>query len=72
MKTDVLEPTAAGVIGDLWGLVPVLAAAYGVVLSAVALATGWQLFLDRRPHRYRRRAVVPAVGGIERDRVGAR
>lgn len=72
MKTDVFEPTAAGVIVDLWGLAPVLAATYAVVLGAVALATGWQLFIARKPHRHRHRAVVPRVGSIERDRVGAR
>ena len=33
-----------GVTADLVGLVPVLAAAFAVVLGAVALVTGWQLW----------------------------
>ncbi len=57
---------------DLWGLIPVLAAAYGVVLGVVVLATGWRLFIGRQPRRKRRGAVVPPVGAIGRGNEGAR
>lgn len=57
---------------DLVGLITLLAAAYGVVLGAVALVTGWQLFSDRKPSRRWRSAVVPPVGAIERANEGAR
>ncbi len=57
---------------DLVGLIPLLAAAYGVVLGAVALITGWQLFSDRKPRRKWRDAGVPPVGAIERTDKGAR
>lgn len=49
-------------VADLLSLVPVLAAAYGVVMGAVALITGWGVLRDRPAARYRRRAVVPPVG----------
>ena len=63
----------AGVtVADVLGLIPVLAAAYGVVLGAVALLTVWQLFSDRQPRSYRRGAAVPPVGVIERAGEGAR
>lgn len=50
-------------VTDLLGLVPVLAAAFGVVLGAVALVTGWRMFSDRSLGR-RRGVVVPLVGVI--------
>lgn len=55
-------------VADLVGLVPVLAAAFGVVLGVVVLVTGWQLFSNRRS----RGVVVPRVGVIEWDDEGAR
>lgn len=55
-------------IADLVGLIPVLASAFGAVLGAVVLGTGWQLFSDRR----RRGVVAFRVGVIERDDEGAR
>ncbi|MGH4012411.1 MAG: hypothetical protein ACRDSL_00420 [Pseudonocardiaceae bacterium] len=68
MKTDVIEPTVAGVTGaDLWSLIPVLAAAYAVVLGAVGMVTGWQLFRDRMPSRYRRGVQVPPQGATEQS-----
>ncbi|MGH3905608.1 MAG: hypothetical protein ACRDTE_15700 [Pseudonocardiaceae bacterium] len=56
---------------DLWGLIPVLAAAYEVVLGVVVLATGSRLFLDRKRRGHRRRG-VPPVGVIGRGNEGAR
>lgn len=45
----------AGVnVAGLVGLIPALIAAYGIVLGAVALVTGWERFRDRTPFRYRR------------------
>lgn len=38
---------------DLVGLIPILAAAYGVLMGAVALGIGWQLFSGRTPPRAR-------------------
>ncbi|MGH3905093.1 MAG: hypothetical protein ACRDTE_13005 [Pseudonocardiaceae bacterium] len=57
---------------DLVGLIPVLAAVYGVVIGVVALVTGWQVLRGRQPRRKRRGAVVPPVGVIGRDNEGAR
>ncbi|MGH4013892.1 MAG: hypothetical protein ACRDSL_08170 [Pseudonocardiaceae bacterium] len=60
---------------DLLGLIPALAVAYGVILGAAALGTGWQLFRERRPVRFRRGAVVPPVGAagvIDRSDEGTR
>lgn len=63
----------AGVtVADVLGLIPVLAAAYGVVLGAVALLTAWQLCSDRQPRSERRFAVVPPEGVIEQAGEGAR
>lgn len=49
---------------DLVSLIPLLVAAYGVVLGGVALSLGWQLLSDRVPGRFRRGARVPREGGI--------
>lgn len=43
-------------LADLVGLIPILAAAYGIVLGGVALVTGWQLFTSTTPNRRRRGA----------------
>ncbi|MGH3797788.1 MAG: hypothetical protein ACRDSP_23195 [Pseudonocardiaceae bacterium] len=58
-------------VTDLLSLVPVLAAAYGVVMGAVVLVTGWRLFTGRELRRYRRHAAVrpvdatgPGLGGV--------
>lgn len=63
-------------VTDLVDLIPVLAAAYGVVLGVVVLSTGWRLCRRGKPHRYRRGAVVPPVGvtgpGVERNGGSAR
>jgi hypothetical protein len=59
-------------VAELLSLIPVLAVAYGVIMGAVTLVTGWRLFSGRRPRRYRRGAVVPPVGGTEQDTEGAR
>lgn len=59
-------------VADLVGVVPVLAAAFCVVLGAVVLVTGWELFSQRVPRRRRRGGVVPLVGAIVRDGEGAR
>jgi hypothetical protein len=55
----------------LLALIPLLAAAYGVVLGAAAVVTGWPL-LTGRAARWdrRRRAVVPPEGTAE-DGAGA-
>lgn len=63
---------AGVIVADLLSLIPVLAGAYGVVLGAVALVTGWQLFNDRQLRSRRRGAVVPPAGVIERADEGAR
>ncbi|MGH3440251.1 MAG: hypothetical protein ACRDRN_27895 [Sciscionella sp.] len=65
-------PLVDVIITNLVSLVPVLAAAYGVVLGVVALVTGWRLFCGRKPRRYRRRAVVPPVGATGRGVGGVR
>ena len=39
---------------SLLSLISVLAAAYGVILGAVAVVTGWQLFHEGPVPRYRR------------------
>lgn len=63
----------AGVaVADLVELVPVLVAAFCVVLGAIALVTGRQSFSARTPCRRWRDVVVPPVGAIERDGEGAR
>ncbi|MCA1671645.1 MAG: hypothetical protein LC799_05400 [Actinobacteria bacterium] len=54
-------------MADFFALVPVLAVAFGVVQGTVLLVTGWQLFSDRIPPRWRRGVVVPQVGVIVRD-----
>lgn len=55
-----IELIVAGVtIAGLVGLIPALIAAYGIVLGAVALVTGWEWFRDRTPFRYRRGGQVP-------------
>ncbi len=59
-------------ISDLVGLVLVLVVAFGVVLGALALVMGWELFSDRIPRKRRRGVVVPRVGVIVRDDEGAR
>ncbi len=59
-------------VADLVGLVPVLVAAFGVVMGVVVLVTGWQWFSDRRPARRRRGVVVPLVGVIVRGGGGVR
>lgn len=61
------ELMAGASVTDLVDLIPVLAAAYGVVLGGVALVTGWQWFRDNKPRWTRRGAVVPPVGAIEKD-----
>jgi hypothetical protein len=67
------ERAVAGVtFSDLVSLIPELIAAYGVVLGAVVLMTGWQAFNDRPPRRKRRGAVVPPEGTIELVPGGAR
>ncbi len=48
--------------GGLVGLVVALLVAYGVVMGAVVLVTGWHLFRNTRPLRFRRGVVVPPVG----------
>ncbi|MGH3795051.1 MAG: hypothetical protein ACRDRT_05875 [Pseudonocardiaceae bacterium] len=54
-------------VTGLVSLLPVLAAAYGVVMGAVGLAAGWQLFTGGQPRRFRRGSVVPPVGGTGPD-----
>jgi hypothetical protein len=48
-------------------LILVLAGAHGVVMGAVALVTGWRLFSDSKPPRYRRGVVVPPADVTGRD-----
>ena len=59
-------------VEELVSLIPVLITTFGVVLGAVALVTGWDLFSDRRPRTRRRGVVVSSVGVIERSRGGTR
>lgn len=63
-----IEPNAAGpdvarscavTVADLVSLIPLLAAAYGVVMGAAALSLGWQLFRDRTTARSQRGVRVP-------------
>lgn len=63
---------AGVIVADLKGLIPVLAVAYGVVLGAVVLVTGWRLFRDREPRGRRRGVMVPPVGVIAWDDGAAR
>jgi hypothetical protein len=55
---------------DLFSLVPVLVAAYGVVLGAAALVTAWPWLTARTSRTNRRRAAVPPVGIDARDMGG--
>lgn len=54
-------------VGDLVGLVPVLAGAYGVVMGVVAMSLGWELFRDRAPGWFRRSVQVPPEGATGHD-----
>jgi hypothetical protein len=67
MAPDMIKLAAADVTGvtvtDLVSLIPVLAAAYAVILGTAALATGWQIFRDRPPPRYRRGGRVSSQDG---------
>jgi hypothetical protein len=56
----------------LVSLIPVLAAAYGVVLGTVALVTGWRLFRDRSGIRHRRGGQGPPVADTGPDIGGVR
>lgn len=66
MPVTPMEPVSvAGVLAtDLVGLFLVLAAAFGAVIGAMALVTGWQMLRRRRLAR-RRRVVIPRVGVTE-------
>jgi hypothetical protein len=59
-------------LDQVLSLIPVLAGAYGVVMGAVALVTGWQLFSDRKPPRYRRGVEVPPADVTAQDGGGVR
>lgn len=60
-------------MADLVELIPVVAAAYGAVLGAVALAIGWRVFSHQRPVKKQRGVVTPPpVGVIERNGEDAR
>ena len=56
----------------LVSLVPVLAAAYGVVMGAVVLVTGWRWFRYRTAGRYRRGVRIPTGGATGQGLGGAR
>lgn len=71
MGGSVLLGEWAGVaVAELVSVIPVLVAAYGVVLGVVVLVAWWRSLRDRRPGRRLRGVVVPRVGVIGRDTEG--